>query len=94
MWFSGWATPVPAGVRLGLRMEIETRGLLRAAWIRRTTIGCAGMPPLIAGTVSYMHMHPLVSLRGQPGWAAALTPLSVDGMIVAASTTLLATQSR
>jgi hypothetical protein len=29
-------------------------------------------------------------LRGQPGWAAALTPLSVDGMIVAASTTLLA----
>ena len=27
---------------------------------------------------------------GQPGWVAALTPLSVDGMIVAASTTLLA----
>ena len=25
-----------------------------------------------------------------PGWVAALTPLSVDGMIVAASTTLLA----
>src|SRR5215472_9652189 len=30
------------------------------------------------------------ALRGQPGWVAALTPLSVDGMIVAASTTLLA----
>jgi hypothetical protein len=29
-------------------------------------------------------------LHGQPGWVAALTPLSVDGMIVAASTTLLA----
>jgi uncharacterized protein DUF2637 len=27
---------------------------------------------------------------GSPGWAAALTPLSVDGMMVAASTTLLA----
>jgi hypothetical protein len=27
---------------------------------------------------------------GQPGWVASLTPLSVDGMIVAASTTLLA----
>ena len=27
---------------------------------------------------------------GQPGWVAALTPFSVDGMIVAASTTLLA----
>jgi len=45
---------------------------------------------LIAGTVSYLHMHMLVAEHGQPGWVAALTPLSVDGMIVAASTTLLA----
>jgi Protein of unknown function (DUF2637) len=45
---------------------------------------------LIAGTVSYLHMHRLVALHGQPGWVASLTPLSVDGMIVAASTTLLA----
>jgi hypothetical protein len=48
---------------------------------------------LIAGTVSYLHMHLLVELHGQPGWVAALTPLSVDGMIVAASTTVLATGS-
>jgi hypothetical protein len=34
-------------------------------------------------------MHMLVALHGQPGWVAMLTPLSVDGMIVAASTTLL-----
>jgi Protein of unknown function (DUF2637) len=59
-------------------------------WIRRTTIGCVGILALIAGTVSYLHMHLLVELHGQPGWVAALTPLSVDGMIVAASTTLLA----
>src|SRR5712691_10639998 len=59
-------------------------------WIRRTTIGCVGMLALIAGTVSYRHIHLLVELHGQPGWVAALTPLSVDGMIVAASTTLLA----
>jgi hypothetical protein len=45
---------------------------------------------LIAGTVSYLHMHLLMDLHGQPGWVASLTPLSVDGMIVAASTTLLA----
>jgi hypothetical protein len=45
---------------------------------------------LIAGTVSYLHMHLLVELHGQPGWVAALTPLSVDGTIVAASATLLA----
>ena len=60
------------------------------AWIGRTTTGCVALLALIAGTVSYLHMHRLVALHGQPGWVAALTPLSVDGMIVAASTTLLA----
>jgi hypothetical protein len=59
-------------------------------WIRWTTTGCMALLALIAGTVSYLHMHQLVALHGQPGWAATLTPLSVDGMIVAASTTLLA----
>lgn len=59
-------------------------------WIRWTTIGCVALLALIAGTVSYLHMHMLVALYGQPGWVAALTPLSVDGMIVAASATLLA----
>lgn len=59
-------------------------------WISRTTIGCVAVLALIAGTVSYLHMHELVELHGQPGWVALLTPLSVDGMIVAASTTLLA----
>src|SRR6266851_4665261 len=59
-------------------------------WIGWTTTGCVGLLALIAGVVSYLHMHTLVALHGQPGWVAALTPLSVDGMIVAASTTLLA----
>ena len=59
-------------------------------WIRRTTTGCVALLALIAGTVSYLHMHRLVALHGQPGWVATLTPLSVDGMIVAASATLLA----
>jgi Protein of unknown function (DUF2637) len=59
-------------------------------WIRWTTIGCVALLALIAGTVSYLHMHVLVARHGQPGWVAALTPLSAAGMIVAASTTLLA----
>src|SRR6266851_119037 len=59
-------------------------------WIRWTTIGCVAFLALIAGTVSYLHMHLLVELHGQPGWVAALTPLSVDGMIVAASSALIA----
>jgi hypothetical protein len=52
--------------------------------------GCVALLALIAGTVSYLHMHLLVESHGQPGWVAVLTPVSVDGMIVAASTTLLA----
>jgi len=59
-------------------------------WIGWTTTECVTLLALIAGTVSYLHMHALVAMNGQPGWVAALTPLSVDGMIVAASTTLLA----
>jgi hypothetical protein len=59
-------------------------------WITWTTTGCVALLALIAETVSYLHMHMLVALHGQPGWVAALTRLSVDGMIVAASTTLLA----
>jgi hypothetical protein len=52
--------------------------------------GGMGLLTLIAGTVSYLHLLILVELHGQRGWAAALTPLSVDGTIVATSTTLLA----
>ena len=59
-------------------------------WIGWTTTGCVALLAVIAGTVSYLHMHQLVAGHGQPGWLAALTPLSVDGMIVAASTALLA----
>jgi hypothetical protein len=33
------------------------------------------MLALIAGTVSYLHMHLLVEMHGQPGWVAALTPV-------------------
>jgi hypothetical protein len=48
-------------------------------WIRWTTIACVALLALIAGTVSYLHMHALVARHGQPGWVAALTPFSVDG---------------
>jgi hypothetical protein len=44
-------------------------------WIKRSTIGCVAILALIAGTVSYLHMHLLVELNGQPGWVAVLTPL-------------------
>lgn len=36
-------------------------------WIRWITIGCVAMLALIAGTVSYLHMHDLVARHG-PAW--------------------------
>jgi hypothetical protein len=57
-------------------------------WIWRTTTSCAGLLALMAGSVSYLSylpMHLLVELHGQPGWVATPTPLLADGMIVAAS---------
>ncbi len=48
------------------------------------------MLALITGTASCLRIHLLVELHGQPGWVAAQTPLSIDEMIVGASTTLLA----
>jgi hypothetical protein len=50
------------------------------------TVGCVALLAVIAGTVSYLHVHLLVGRHGQPGWIAGLAPLSMDGMIVAAST--------
>lgn len=43
----------------------------------------------IAAVVSYSHMYELALRHGELLWRAALFPLSVDGMIVGASTTLL-----
>lgn len=36
-------------------------------WIRRTMTGRVPLLALIAGAVSYLHMHVLVALHGQPG---------------------------
>jgi hypothetical protein len=50
---------------------------------------CVGMLAFNRLERVYLHMYLLVALHGQPGWVAALTPRSVDGTIVASSTTLL-----
>jgi hypothetical protein len=44
----------------------------------------------IAAVVSYRHMHTLTLAHGESAWTAGLIPLSVDGMIIASSMTLLA----
>ncbi len=58
-------------------------------WSRWVTIAAVLLLALIAAVVSYSHMYELALRHGEPEWRAALFPLSVDGMIVGASMTLL-----
>src|SRR3569833_940446 len=44
----------------------------------------------IAAVLSYKHMFILVRRYGETSWTSTLLPVSVDGMIVASSMTLLA----
>ncbi|MFD6094900.1 DUF2637 domain-containing protein [Nocardiopsis flavescens] len=60
-----------------------------SSWSRTVTIAAVLMLAGIAAVVSYSHMYELALRHGEPPWRAALFPLSVDGMIVGASMTLL-----
>jgi hypothetical protein len=59
-------------------------------WIRWATTASVLVLAGIAAAVSYRHMHTLTLAHGESAWTAALIPVSVDGMIVASSMTLLA----
>jgi Protein of unknown function (DUF2637) len=57
--------------------------------IRFTTAVAVASVAAIAAVVSYSHIYDLGRTHGQSGVAARLLPLSVDGLILAASLTLL-----
>jgi hypothetical protein len=58
--------------------------------IRWTTTASVVALAGIAAVVSFRHIHALTLAHGESALTAALIPLSVDGMIVASSMTLLA----
>src|SRR5687768_1353095 len=57
-------------------------------WVQRTTTGAVLAVALVAAVASYEHMRALAELAGE-GWRAWLLPISVDGLAVAASMTML-----
>jgi hypothetical protein len=57
-------------------------------WVQRTTTTAVMLVALVAGIGSYEHMRTLAESVGE-GWRAYLLPLSVDGLAVAASMTML-----
>ncbi|MFI0480936.1 DUF2637 domain-containing protein [Actinomadura sp. 9N215] len=67
----------------------EGRGGWADRLVRWTTTGCVVVLARIAAVISYKHMFVLVQRYGETSWTAALLPVSVDGMIVASSMSLL-----
>ncbi|WP_345359258.1 DUF2637 domain-containing protein [Actinoallomurus liliacearum] len=57
--------------------------------IRWTAILSVVVLAVIAALVSYRHMYLLVRRYGETSWTAVLLPISVDGMIVTSSMSLL-----
>lgn len=57
-------------------------------WVRVVTVAAVSVVAAVAAVASYVHMHELATDAGE-GWRAHLIPLSVDGMLVAASMVML-----
>lgn len=57
--------------------------------LRRTTIAAVTIVAVVAGWVSYRHALAVVSAHGETGWVSRAYPLTIDGMIYAASMVLL-----
>jgi hypothetical protein len=57
-------------------------------WVRRVTTLAVVLVASVAAVASYEHMRALAVLAGE-GWRSWLLPVSVDGLAVAASMTML-----
>jgi hypothetical protein len=57
-------------------------------WVRAITVISVSVVAVVAAVVSYVHMHELAEHSGE-GWRSILIPLSVDGLLVAASMVML-----
>ena len=58
------------------------------AWVRRVTTAAVLAVAIVAAVASYAHMQALAAHAGED-WRAWLLPISVDGLAVAASMTML-----
>lgn len=62
-----------------------TRGTSLRGW----TIGIVGGVATFAAAQSYSHIHDLAKTHAQTGWVGTIDPLSVDGIILAATLVLM-----
>lgn len=57
---------------------------MSARWVRRVAVASVLLVALVAAVISYAHIYELAERHGEE-WRSALLPLSVDGMLVAAT---------
>jgi Protein of unknown function (DUF2637) len=80
----------PAPVVAAAPVEAPPPAVVAGApvWVRRVTTTSVLAVALVAAVASYEHMRALAELAGE-GWRSWLLPVSVDGLAVAASMTML-----
>jgi hypothetical protein len=71
-------------------VEVERAASVAAVpvWVQRVTTAAVLSVSLVAAIASYEHMRALAELAGE-GWRSWLLPVSVEGLAVAASMTML-----
>jgi hypothetical protein len=77
-----------AAVSPALRATLSGPDEAVSAVVRRVTTASVLAVAAVAAVASYEHMRALATLAGE-GWRAWLLPVSVDGLAVAASMTML-----
>jgi hypothetical protein len=89
------ADPGPAPVEVEHGQAVEQAPAVEVeqveavpVWVRRITTGAVLSVALVAAIASYEHMRALAEVAGE-GWRSWLLPISVDGLAVAASMTML-----
>ncbi|WP_020667324.1 DUF2637 domain-containing protein [Amycolatopsis nigrescens] len=79
--------PVPAVRAVAAPARAELPPGVSVA-VQRTTVAAVAVVALVAAVVSYAHMYELAHRAGEQ-WRAWLLPLAVDGLIIAASMSML-----
>ena len=77
-----------AAVTVGQVLDLDPDPAAVSGWVRGTTTVAVLLVALVAAVASYEHMRALAVVAGE-GWRSWLLPISVDGLAVAASMTML-----
>jgi hypothetical protein len=76
-------------------IEILTRTIWSRSFAHVATRAVLAVPVgIVAAFVSYLHLHHLMVMAGEPGPAQAVGPLAIDGMLFGCTVALLVTRAQ